>query len=137
MAEPTDPLTRAWRDVINQLRSLPTIPGQTEFARAIIAPLQRQAELFEETLQRQLRFERDLAGRVLEPVTIVFDALGQTSSALRQQAEAMQAASTALKQASEVLELQASMIDRTMSTIRDPTAFLRNAARGRDDTSDE
>ena len=137
MAEPTDPLTRAWRDVIKQLRSLPTIPGQADFTRAIIGPLQRQAELLEETLQRQMRFERDLAGRVLEPVTVVFDALGQTSSALRAQAEAMQTASTALKQASEVLELQASMIERATSTFRDPTAFLRGAARGSSDTPDE
>ena len=130
MAEPTD-LLRAWRDVIKQLRALPPLPGQAEVTRALVGPLQRQAELLEETLQRQLRFERDLAARMLEPVTIVFEALSQTSSAMRTQAEAMQAASTALKQAGDVLEMQAAMIDRAMSPIREPTAFLRAAEHGR------
>jgi hypothetical protein len=132
MAEPAD-LLRAWRDVIKQLRSLPPLPGQTEMTdmtRALVAPLQRQAELLEETLQRQLRFERDVVGRLTEPVTIAFDALQQTSGAMRTQAEAMQAASTALKQAADLLELQAGMIERATSALRDPTQFVRATARG-------
>ena len=136
MAEPAD-LLRAWRDVIRQLGSLPSLPGQAEVTRALIGPLQRQAELLEETLQRQMRFERDLAGRVLEPVNVVFDALAQTSSAMRTQAEAMQAASAALKQAGDLLEMQATMIERATGAMRDPTAFLRSAARGRPSTDIE
>jgi len=132
MAEPAD-LLRAWRDVIKQLRSMPPLPGQTEMTdmtRALVTPLQRQAELLEETLQRQLRFERDLAGRMLGPVTVAFDALSQTSEAMRTQAEAMQAASTALKQAADLLELQAGMIERATGALRDPTQFIRAATRG-------
>jgi flagellar biosynthesis/type III secretory pathway ATPase len=136
MAEPAD-LLRAWRDVIKQLGSIPTLPGQTELVRTLVAPLQRQAELLEETFQRQLRFEREVVGRVLEPVTVVFDALSQTATAMRTQAEAMQAAATALKQAGDLLELQATTFERMTTALRSPATFLRPGPRDDEDEDDE
>ena len=129
MAEPPD-LLRAWRDVIDQLRAAAPVPGYGRVADALVAPLQRQAELLEQVLGRQLDFERRVVDRLAEPLRVAFDALEQTSGAMRTQAEAMQAAAAALKQAGELLELQASMVERATEALRDPTAVLRSALRG-------
>src|SRR3954447_21983337 len=131
MAEPVD-LLRAWRDVMDELRSLaPSIPGQGQFTDTVVKSLQRQAELLEQALSRQIEFERTLAGQVLEPVRVAFDALEQTSTAMRTQATAMQAAAAALQQAGELLELQASMVERATGALRDPAAALRATVLGR------
>ena len=126
MPEPAD-LLKAWNEVIKQLSQIPAVPGQAQMTRALITPLQRQAEVLEETVRRQMDFERSLARRLLGPVDVAFDALEQASRAMRTQAEAMQAASTALKQAADLLEIQAGMMERATGALRDPAAFLRSA----------
>ena len=141
MADPGD-LLRAWQEVIRQIRSAaaPLTGPSADLTRQLLAPLQRQAELVEQTLLGQAEFQREIADRVLAPVNAVLEALEQTSTAMRTQAQAFDAAAASFKQASDLLELQASLIERATGSIRDPAAFVRSAGglvRGKGDEGEE
>src|SRR4051794_34679249 len=127
MVDPGDFL-RAWQDVFKQLGSTAgNVAGQSDLVKQLVGPLQRQAELVEQGLRRQLDFERDVVGRVLAPLNVLVDALEQTSTAMRTQSQAFDAASTSFKQASELLELQAGLIDQATKAMRDPVEFMKAA----------
>jgi hypothetical protein len=112
MADPAD-LLSAWQDAIRQLgKATASVTG---------AP----TELVEQVMRRQIEFERELTRRLLAPVGTVIDALEQTSSAMRTQAEAFSAASKAFKQASELVEVQAAMLERTTQALRAPAELVR------------
>jgi hypothetical protein len=140
MADAGDVL-RAWQDVIKQLRGAAgSVAGQSDLVRQLVGPLQRQAELVEQGLRRQLDFERDIAGRLLAPINVLIDAMDQTSTAMRTQAQAFDAASASFKQASELLELQAGLIERSVQALRDPAEFIRaagGAVRGGGEAGDD
>jgi hypothetical protein len=126
MAEPAD-LLSAWQDAIRQLgRATASLTGPTaELVAPLLGPLRRQGELLEQTLRRQVDFEEDVVGRLLAPISTVIDALEQTSTAMRTQAEAFSAASQAFKQASELVELQASLLEKTTQSLRAPAELVR------------
>jgi hypothetical protein len=130
MVEPGDVL-RAWQDAVKQLGgvagSLGSAAGQSDLIKQLTGPLQKQAELVEQALRRQLEFERDFAARLLAPVNVLIDAMEQTSKAMRTQSQAFDAASAAFKQASELLEVQAGLIDQATKAMRDPAEFIRAA----------
>ena len=127
MVEPGDVL-RAWQDVIKQLGTAAgSVAGQSDLVKQVVGPMQRQAELVEQVVRRQIDLERDLAGRFLAPVNVLIDAMDQTSTAMRTQAQAFDAASASFKQASELLEVQASLIERSVQAMRDPAEFVRAA----------
>ena len=138
MAEPAD-LLKAWQEAIKQLRgaAAPVAGVSEDVVRQMIAPLQRQAELLEDALSRQMAFEKDLAGRVLAPMNAVLGLVDQSAAAMRSQAQAFDAASEAFKRSAQLLEVQASLLEEAGRSLRDPTRALKAAggelgrARGR------
>lgn len=125
MPEPAD-LLKAWQDAIREVggtaASLATGP-----AGPLLRPLQRQAELLERILQRQLEFERELVGRVTAPAQAVLELVDQATTAMRGQAAAFRAAATSFDQAADLLEQQADLIDLTRQAVADPVGALRAA----------
>ena len=99
MADPAD-LFNAWQDVLRQL-------GRA--AAPVTGPSERVA--------RQL----------LAPVGVALDAMDQTASAMRTQAQAFDAASQAFRQASDLLEVQAALVEQAANAMRDPMDILRQA----------
>jgi signal transduction histidine kinase len=128
MPEPRDVLT-AWQDAVAQLWSgAQALTGPSADAiRPLLAPLQRQTELLQEAVRRQATFEDQLVGRLLGPFTAAVDALEETSTAMRAQAQAFEAAATSFSQASKLLARQADMVDGAVHSLRDPLDFLRTA----------
>jgi hypothetical protein len=125
MADPAD-LVRAWQDALQQLRRVAAPNLDQSTLRQLIAPLQRQAEVFEQALRRQAEFEAQLGRRLLAPMESVVELLDQTPAAMRAQAQAFEAAALSFKQAAEVLEAQAAVMERAISTIRLPTDLLKS-----------
>jgi hypothetical protein len=125
MADPAD-LVRAWQDAVHQLRKVAAPNLDQSMLSQLIAPLQRQAEIFEQTLRRQAEFDAQLGRRLLAPMESVVAVLDQTPAAMRAQAQAFQAAASSFKQAAEVLEAQAAAMERVISTIRLPTELLKS-----------
>jgi len=63
MADPAD-LLKAWQHAIRDLGGVATslASGLAGAASDLVRPLQHQAELLQQVLQRQLEFERELVG---------------------------------------------------------------------------
>ena len=114
--------------------------GRSKLPRHLLVPMQRQAELVQELLERELKLQRDLVGRALAPVDAVFDLLEQSGAALRKQAEALSESARALEQAAEVVRAQAELYERTVRTLRQPSELVKGVAgverRGREDPAD-
>ena len=86
MAESTD-LLAPLRASIRELGKLggALVSAPPEVAEQLAAPLQRQAELLEQILQRQLEFERDLVGRMVAPSGALLHVFENTAVAMRAQ----------------------------------------------------
>jgi hypothetical protein len=123
MADPAD-LFKAWQDAIREVGGVAAslVSAPAGLAGDLLGPLQRQAELLEQVLQRQIDFERALA-----PARAALDLVDQAASTMRAQATAFRAASLSFGQAAELLEQQAEIIERAGGTLRDPVAALRSA----------
>jgi hypothetical protein len=76
----------------------------------------------------QQRIQRDMVTMAVAPFDAVFDMLGQSATTLRSQAEALEAAGKALEDAGRLMRGQAELFERTVHTIRQPTAFIKAAA---------
>lgn len=128
MPDPAD-LLHAWEAAIREVGTVAgsLVVGSAEAAGHLGAPLQRQAELLEQVLRRQLEFERELVDRLLAPARTILDVADQTTSAMHAQATAFRAAATSLTQVADLLEQQAELLQRASGTIRDPVAALRSA----------
>jgi hypothetical protein len=128
MADPAD-LLRAWQDVIKQLGSALATPvtGQQDLVKQVLGPLQRQSELLEQAVQRQIEFEKEMIGRVMAPANVMLDMLEQTSTAMDAQAKAFEAAAASFRRAAEMLELQASLLEQVHRSLRDPVGALKSA----------
>ena len=126
MADPSD-LLHAWQEVIRRLQGAAAPITEQELVKQLIGPLQRQAELLEQGLQRQLDFEREVLGRVAAPITGALDILDQTTAAMRAQADAFTAAAASFKTAAELLDVQAGLLETAGQSLRDPLGALRSA----------
>jgi hypothetical protein len=125
--DPAD-LLHAAEDALRQLRDFTApVTEQSELGRRVVEPLQRQAELLEQLVQRQAQFERDMLGRLTAPLSGALDLLEQSTAAMRAQARAFEAASTSFKQAAELLDLQASLLERAAESVRDPVGAVKAA----------
>ena len=69
MADPAD-LLKAWQHAIRDLggAAASLASGPAGAASDLVRPLQHQAELLQQVLQRQLEFERELVGRAAAPL---------------------------------------------------------------------
>lgn len=128
MPEPVD-LLRAWESAIRELGGVASalVHGSTEVGGQLTAPLQRQAELLEQIMQRQLELERELIAAMTAPARTVLDLSAQTAEAMTEQARAFRSASQALGQAAELLERQAELFRTAVGTLRDPLGTLRRS----------
>jgi hypothetical protein len=135
MANPSD-LLHAWESAIRELGGVASslVSGPAELAAQLGAPLQRQAVLLEQILQRQVEFERDVVGRVIAPARIVLDVADQTTAAMHAQANAFRVAAASFGQVADLLEQQATLLTHATGTIRDPVSVLRTAGGALRDT---
>jgi hypothetical protein len=114
-------LLREWQAAMRSLA------GHAEVPRQLLAPMQRQAELVQEILEREGRLQRDVVNRLLGPADAIFDLLEQSGAALHQQAVALVEAGRALEQTAALVKAQADLFERTVRTIRKPTEMARAA----------
>ena len=129
-------LLGAWRDAAAQLqRAAGSIADRAGHgARDVLAPLERQSEVIEQLLRRQLEVQEDLVGRVLGPARATAEALDKAPEAMRAQATAFRAAAASFHQAAELLDVQAAAVEQTISALRTPVDLAR---RGLGRTPDE
>ena len=127
MADPAD-LLHAWQEVIRRLQGAASPITEQELVKQLIGPLQRQAELLEQGLQRQLDFEKEMLGRLTAPVTGALGVLDQATAAMRAQADAFNAAAASFKTAAELLDVQAGLLETAGQSLRDPLGAVKGAA---------
>jgi len=127
MADPAD-LLKAWqnaiRDVGGVAASLASAPAGV--AGDLTRPLQHQAELLEQVLQRQLDFERELLNRATAPLHSTLQLIDQATGTLHAQATSFRAASTTFHQLAGLMDQQADLLERAGDTMRDPLAVFRS-----------
>jgi hypothetical protein len=115
-------LLSAWREATHQLRGLAgSVAGQAgSVPVALLAPLQRQADLIEQMLRRQLELEQELLKRAVAPAQATADALGHAPEAMRAQAAAFRAAAASFTQVADLLDVEAAAVDQTLSILKTP-----------------
>jgi hypothetical protein len=115
---------REWQAAMRALagRSSERIPRQ------LLAPMQRQAELVQEILERERRLQQDVLTRAFAPFDAVFDLLEQSGTALRRQAEALRESARALEQAAGMMEVQAELFERAIGVLREPGEIVKRTA---------
>lgn len=128
MADSSD-LIRAWREVTQQVRGVASgIAGQVP--QEVLNPLQRQADVIEQLIRRQIDLEHEVVRRALAPAEATVNALAAAPDAMRAQATAFRAAATSFNQAADLLELQATALEQALSALRAPAQFATRALRG-------
>jgi len=129
MADPTD-LLKAWqnaiRDVGGVAASVASAPAGV--AGDVMRPLQHQAELLQQVLQRQLDFERELLSRATAPLHATLDLIDQATGTLHAQASSFRAASITFHQLATLMDQQADLLARAGDTMRDPLTAFRSSA---------
>jgi hypothetical protein len=133
-------LLRDWTAAMQSLtESIGSATRQGDVARQVLAPMQRQTELFQEALRRERAVQGRLVQRAFAPLDAVFDLLEDSGSALEKQAEAVEDAARALDQVAGLMKVQAEMFGTTVRTLRGPTKAAKTLAGGapRADRHDE
>jgi len=115
-------LVGAWHDAVRQLQQLASsIAGDTTgAARDLLGPLQRQTEIVEQLLRRQIEIEQELVNRAIAPARATAEALEKAPAAMRAQAAAFRAAAASFTQAGELLEVQAAAVEQTIAALLAP-----------------
>jgi signal transduction histidine kinase len=128
MPDPAD-LLRSWESAIRDIGGLAgsVVSTSAGLTGQLAAPLQKQAELLEQILSRQVAFEKEVLAMLTAPARTVLDLSAQTTEAMAAQARAFRAAALSLGQAADLLEQQAELLGTAIGTIRDPLAALRSA----------
>ena len=101
---------------------------QSVIPKQLLGPLQRQAELIQDVLERERRVQREVLGHVFAPLDAVFDLLEQSGSTFRKQAEALEQAARALEETAVLMKAQAEIFERGVRAIREPADLARRAA---------
>jgi hypothetical protein len=128
MADPAD-LLKAWQHAIRDLGGVAAslASGPAGAASDLVRPLQHQAELLQQVLQRQLEFERELVGRAAAPLHAAQDLVDQATGTFRAQATSFRAASTTFGQLAGLMDQQADLLERAGTLMRDPLTAFRSA----------
>jgi methyl-accepting chemotaxis protein len=103
-------------------------PG--DVARQVIAPMQRQAELFQDVLERERALQADLVQRAFAPLDAIFDLLSGSASAMRSQAEAVEEAARSLERVAGLMKVQADLFEQTVRAMREPSKAVKSLAGG-------
>ena len=101
---------------------------QSVIPRQLLEPLQRQADLLQDVLERERKLQREVLGHVFAPLDAVFDLLEQSGATFRQQAEALEQAARALEDTAGLMKAQAEIFERGVRAIREPADLARAAA---------
>ena len=127
MADPAD-LLKAWQNAIRDVggAAASLASGPTGVASDLLRPMQHQAELLQQVLQRQLEFERELVGRAVAPLRAAHELVDQATETFRAQATSFRAASKTFGQLAGLMDQQADLLERAGATIRDPIAAFRS-----------
>jgi len=125
MADPAE-LLKLWQRAIRDLGGTASLASTPVGAAGdVLRPLQHQAELLEQVLQRQLEFERELLGRAVAPLHAAQELVDQASETWRGQASSFRAASKTFGQLAGLMDQQAHLLERAGATMRDPLAVFR------------
>ncbi len=129
MADPGD-LLKAWQNAIRDVggAAASLASGPAGVASDLLRPLQRQAELLQEVLERQLDFERELVGRAVAPLRATLELVDQATGTLHAQATSFRAASKTFGQLADLMDQQADLLERAGATMRDPLATFRSTS---------
>jgi hypothetical protein len=131
-------LLRDWAAAMQSLtESVGSAARDSDIARQVVAPMQRQAELLQEVLERERALQARLVRRAFGPLDAVFDLLEESGSALRSQAEAVEEAARALERVAGLMKLQAELFGRTVRAMREPTSVAKSLAGGGEPPPDE
>ena len=127
MADPAD-LLRAWQDAIRDVGAAAgsLAAGSAGMAGDLPRRVQRQAELLQQLLQRQLEFERELVSRAFAPLRASLDLVDQATGTFHEQAATLRGASKTFAQLADVMEQQARLLDRASATLRSPAGVFRS-----------
>jgi hypothetical protein len=128
VADPAD-LLKAWQRAIRDLGGVAAslASGPAGAASDLARPVQHQAELLQQVLQRQLEFERELLGRAAAPLHAAQDLVDQATGTFRAQAISFRAASTTVGQLAGLMDQQADLLERAGTLMRDPLTAFRFA----------
>jgi hypothetical protein len=128
MPDPTD-LLKAWQDAIREVGGVAAslVSGPAAKAGELLEPMQKQAEMVQRVLERQLEFERDLVNRAIAPAKATLEMAEQATIAYRAQATAFRAAAASFGQLAELMEQQAEIVQRVGGAMKDPLSALRAA----------
>ena len=121
-------LLSEWRKLMDSVLASAASTGSGAIPRQLVEPMQRQLELVQEVIERERRFQQQLAGHLLAPVDAVFDLLAESGVTLRRQAEALEAAGRALEETSRLVKSQAELFERTIGVLREPAERAKTAA---------
>jgi hypothetical protein len=110
-------LLRDWQSAMTSV-----IPKQ------LLGPLQRQADLIGDVLERERRLQTEVLGYAFAPLDAVFDLLEQSGSTFRRQAEALEQAARALQETAVLMQTQADIFEAGVRAIREPTDLARSVA---------
>ncbi len=89
-------------------------------------PLQHQAELVQQVLERQLDFERELLNRATAPLHTTLELMDQATETLHAQAISFRAAAATFHQLASLMDQQADLLQRAGATMRDPLSPFRS-----------
>jgi len=101
---------------------------QSVIPKQLLGPLQRQADLIQEVLEREQRLQREVLGYVFAPFDAVFDLLEQSGTTFRRQAEALEQAAQALEETAVLMKTQAEIFEAGVRAIREPANLARSVA---------
>lgn len=101
---------------------------QSVIPKQLLGPLQRQAELMQDVLERERRLQRELLGRAFAPFDAVFDLLEQSGATFRRQAEALEQAAKALEETAVLMKAQAEIFEVGVRALREPADLARSVA---------
>jgi hypothetical protein len=120
-------LLGAWRDAAAQLeRMAASLADQAGHgARDVLGPLQRQSEVIEQLVRRQVELERQLVQQALAPARATAEALEKAPDGMRAQAAAFRAVARSFDQAAELLEVQAATLQQTVAMLTAPVDIAR------------
>src|SRR3954463_104832 len=80
---------------------------QSVIPKQLLGPLQRQADLIQDVLERERRLQREVLGYAFAPFEAVFDLLEQSGTTFRRQDEALEQAAPAPEETAGLMKTQA------------------------------
>src|SRR3954470_5434358 len=101
---------------------------QSVIPKQLLGPLQRQADLIQDVLERERRLQSEVLGYAFAPFDAVFDLLEQSGTTFRRQAEGLEQAARPPQETAVLMKTQADIFEAGVRAIREPTDLARSVA---------